>query len=79
MASTSATINGKKVCGATVNPTSEVFGFTAQFSFDDKSELISKICYPSESGSNKEPGFIDKLTREELRKKISLWLTNKEA
>lgn len=72
-------INGKKVCGATVYPTSEIFGFTAQFSFDDKSELISKICYPSESGSNKEPGFIDKLTRKELREKILLWLTNEEA
>lgn len=67
-------INGKKVCGTTVYPTSEVFGFLAQFSFDDKSELISKICYSSESGSNKIAGYIDRLTREELRKEVLEWL-----
>lgn len=67
-------IDGKKVCGTTVYPTSEVFGFLAQFSFDDKSELISKICYPSESDSNKIAGYIDKLTREELRKEVLEWL-----
>lgn len=67
-------INGKKVCGTTVYPTSEIFGFLAQFSFDDKTELISKICYPSESGSGKVVGYIDKLTREELRKEVLEWL-----
>lgn len=67
-------IDGKKVCGTTVYPTSEIFGFLAQFSFDDKSELISKICYPSESGSEKTAGYIDKLTREELRKEVLEWL-----
>lgn len=69
-------INGRKVCGTTVYPTQEIFGFLAQFSFDDKSELIEKICYPSKSGSNKPVGYIDKLTREELREEILLWLIN---
>lgn len=65
-------IEGKKVCGSTVYPTIEVFGFIAQFSFDDKSDLISAIC--RSSNSNKIPGYITKLTREELRQEILQWL-----
>lgn len=67
-------INGKKVCGTTVYPIKEVFGFLAQFSFDDKTDLISKICYPSKSGSSKQPGFIDKITRKQLREEVIAWL-----
>ncbi|MDD6530587.1 MAG: hypothetical protein PUF41_11480 [Prevotella copri] len=65
-------VNGKKVCGSTTYSNEDTFAFIAQFSFDDKSELISVICPPHKTG--KVPGFITELTREQLRREVKEWL-----
>lgn len=65
-------VDGKKVCGSTTYSDAETFAFIIQFSFDDKSELISAICPPPKTG--KIPGFITKMTREQLRQEVREWL-----
>lgn len=65
-------VDGKKVCGSTTYSDADTFAFIIQFSFDDKSELISAICPPPKTG--KLPGFITKLTREQLRNEVKEWL-----
>ena len=64
-------LSGKKVCGSTEYRMNNRFAFIAQFSFDDKLDLINKIC-PSTSG--KIPHYLTKITREQLRKEILTWL-----
>lgn len=64
-------VDGKKVCGAAVYNLNDRFAFIAQFSFDDKSELIYTICPPV---TGKEPGYITKMTREQMRDEVIAWL-----
>lgn len=64
-------VEGKKVCGAAVYNLNERFAFIAQFSFDDKRDLIYAICPPV---TGKEPGYITKMTREQMRNEVIAWL-----
>lgn len=69
-------INEGKVCGITYRELGSVIVFTAQFSFDDYSEYIEKICNKK---STKTPSFINSelLTKDQLEKEILDWLVNK--
>lgn len=67
-------VNGKKVCGSTTYNRNGIFLFIAYFSFNDKSELIEKICNKQ---SNKAPGYIDFITREDFKQEVLQWLTTK--
>lgn len=64
-------VKGKKVCGSTEYRMNGRFAFIAQFSFDDKLDLIYNICPPV---SGKIPDYIKTMTREQLRKEILEWL-----
>lgn len=64
-------VDGKKVVGTTTYRSASAFCAVAQFSFDDKSDLIDIVCPPH---GDKRPGYIKDLTRAELRSEILKWL-----
>lgn len=65
-------LNGQKICGSAIYRNNDMKCFEAHFSFNDNSELIESICHKQ---SGKTPGYIDFMTREELRKEIAEWLS----
>ena len=64
-------VDGKKVCGSTTYHKNGIFLFISYFSFNDKSELIDKICNKK---SKKTPGYIDFMTRDEFKREVAKWL-----
>ena len=74
--------NGYKVCGTTGYRKNEMYLFIAHFSFSDRTELINEICYVPSTFSlrratvqtAKTPGFIEGVTREELKHEVAEWL-----
>ena len=64
-------VNGLKVCGSTVYNNNGLFLILVYFSFNDKTELIEAICNKK---TDKQPGYIDFMTREELRQEVLVWL-----
>ena len=58
-------VDGEKVCGSTTYNKNGIFLFISYYSFNDKSELIKIICRKL---SAKTPGYIDFMTREELKR-----------
>lgn len=63
--------DGKKICGFAFFETSSVLMLISPISLTEKSELISKICKKKQT---KIPGYIDFMTRDELRKEVYEWL-----
>ena len=64
-------IDGEKVCGSTTYSKNGLFLFIAYFSFNDKTELINAICNKK---TDKKPGYIDFMTREDLKQEVLTWL-----
>lgn len=64
-------VDGLKVCGSTVYNKNGLFLILVYFSFNDKTELIETICNKK---TDKKPGYIDFMTREELRQEVLVWL-----
>lgn len=63
--------DGKKVCGFAFFQTSDVVMVISPVSLTEKNELISKICKKKQT---KIPGYIDFMTRDELRDEVKKWL-----
>ena len=63
--------DGKKVCGFAFFQTSDVVMAISPVSLTEKTELISKICKKKQT---KIPGYIDFMTRDELRDEVKEWL-----
>ena len=63
--------DGKKICGFAFFQTPDVVMVISPVSLTEKSELISKICMKKQT---KIPGYIDFMTRDELRKEVAEWL-----
>lgn len=63
--------DGKKVCGFAFFKTPSILMLASPISLTEKSELISKICKKKQT---KIPGYIDFMTRDELRREVSEWL-----
>ena len=66
-------INNKKVMGSMNMYTDITFVFAAQFSFEDRSEIINVLCPPH---GGKTPGAIDAniVTKQMLTQEIKSWL-----
>ena len=64
-------VNGLKVCGSTIYNKNGLFLILVYFSFNDKTELINTICNKK---SVKKPGYIDFMTRDELRREVLAWI-----
>lgn len=64
-------VDGQKVCGSTVYNKNGLFLFMAYFSFSDKTELIKSICNKK---IDKEPSYIDFMTRDVLKQEVAKWL-----
>lgn len=72
------TVNGNdilvdmlKVSGSTSYKQNGLFLILVYFSFNDKTKLINNICNKK---SDKIPGYIDFITREELKQEVLKWL-----
>lgn len=65
-------MDGSKICGSATYKVGGVFLFLSYFSFSDHLDLIRHICPPPKSG--KTPGYIDFMTREQLKQEVSEWL-----
>lgn len=65
-------VDGNKICGSATYSKDDVFMVIMHFSFNDWSELISKICLTSKTG--KPVGYVDFMTREEFKKEVLEWL-----
>ena len=63
--------DGKKVCGFAFFRMPNVLMLISPISLTEKSELISKICKKKQT---KIPGYIDFMTRDELRREVAEWL-----
>lgn len=63
-------IDGKKVIGSAIYQTDTAIGFVSHFSFSDKSDLINSICLES----RKPVGYIQGISRDQIRQEILLWL-----
>lgn len=64
--------NGKKICGFTYYDDNNMFMIISPISFSEKSDLVTKIC--TNKTQTKEVGYIDFMTREELRMEVKRWL-----
>lgn len=66
-------VNGKKIMGSMRRNVGNAFVWAAQFSFEDRSDIIKKICNKK---SDKIPGYIDStiLTRDQLESEVVAWL-----
>ena len=64
-------VDGYKVLGSSTYDSNQMFMFITPVSFSDKTELISHICTKH---SEKIPGFIDFMTRDELEGEVRTWL-----
>ena len=70
-------VNGDKVCGSMTREVGNTFVWAAQVTFDDYSDIISKVCNKPQY---KKPNYIDSsmLTRNELEDEIVAWLQKRE-
>ena len=70
-------INGEKICGSMTREEAGCFVWAAQITFNDYSELISKIC---NKPAIKKPSYIKSLTltKEQLTKEILAWLKKED-
>lgn len=80
--------NGNKICGITGYRKNGMYLFIAHCSFSDRTSLINEVCaVPEESTTfslrgqsvvrktDKVPGYIDFMSRDELREEVSKWLS----
>lgn len=80
--------NGKKICGITGYRKNGMYLFIAHCSFSDRTDLINEVCAaPVEASTfslrrspvvyrtEKIPGYIDFMTRDELQEEVSRWLS----
>lgn len=65
-------VGGKKVAGSANYHTESGIGFVIHFSFSDKTDLIRNIC--TDSPSIKRPGFLERISPEQLRQEVITWL-----
>lgn len=65
-------VDGLKVCGSTTYVKNGLFLILVYFSFNDKTELINAICNKK---TNKNPSYIDFITRENLKLEVMKWLS----
>lgn len=65
-------LNGEKVLGSTSYRMNEMFAVVAHVSFNDNSELISKIC--TSSKQKKTPAYIHHMSPEDFKRGVMEWL-----
>lgn len=65
-------VNNKKVVGSASFHGEKGVGFVAHISFSDKTDLIKEIC--DTYNPIKKPGFLQNVTRQQLRDEVAKWL-----
>lgn len=67
-------VGGEKISGSTTYEKNDMFAVIFNLSFSDKSEIINNVCLKH---SEKHPGYIDFMTREDFKREVIEWLTEK--
>lgn len=64
-------VDGAKVLGGAVYQENGMFVFVTPVSMSDKTQLVGEICLKH---STKQPGYIDFMTKDQLRGEVEQWL-----